>query len=114
MITREEDVDIHALRRQGWTITAIADHVGRDRKTVRNYLNGTREPGVRKRAADSFAPFVDYVTARLVEDPHLWGITLFDELEALGFTASYQTLTARSGPGSSARSVPSAGARRSG
>ena len=41
MITREEDVDIHALRRQGWTITAIANHVGRDRKTVRDYLNGT-------------------------------------------------------------------------
>jgi hypothetical protein len=93
MITREEDVDIHALHRQGWTITAIANHVGRDRKTVRNYLNGTREPGVRKRATDPFAPFVEYVTARLVEDPHLWGITLFDELEALGFEASYQTLT---------------------
>jgi len=93
MITREDDVDIHALRRQGWTITAIANHVGRDRKTVRNYLNGKREPGVRKRTTDPFGPFVEYVTARLVEDPHLWGITLFDELQALGFTASYQTLT---------------------
>ena len=93
MITREDDVDIHALRRQGWTITAIANHVGRDRKTVRDYLNGKREPGVRKRATDPFAPFLDYVTARLVEDPHLWGITLFDELQALGFDASYQTLT---------------------
>ena len=93
MITREEDVDIHALRRQGWTITAIANHVGRDRKTVRDYLNGKREPGVRKRTTEPFAPFQDYVTARLVEDPHLWAITLFDELEALGFTASYQTLT---------------------
>ena len=52
MITREDDVDIHALRRQGWTITAIAHHVGRDRKTVRDYLNGKREPGVRRRATD--------------------------------------------------------------
>jgi transposase len=93
MITREEDVDIHALRRQGWSITTIANHVGRDRKTVRDYLNGKRQPGVRKRAADPFTPFVEYVTARLAEDPHLWGITLFDELEALGFTASYPTLT---------------------
>ena len=82
MITREDDVDIHALRRQGWTITAIARHVGRDRKTVRDYLNGKREPGVRQRAVDPSAPFLDYVTARLVEDPHLWGITLFDELQA--------------------------------
>ncbi|HEY5785682.1 MAG TPA: hypothetical protein VIT65_12975 [Microlunatus sp.] len=93
MITREDDVDIHALRRQGWTITAIANHVGRDRKTVRNYLNGNREPGVRRRAEDPFGPFVEYVTARLVEDPHLWAVTLCDELEPLGFTASYQTLT---------------------
>ena len=93
MITREDDVDIHALRRQGWTITAIANHVGRDRKTVRDYLNGKREPGVRKRALDPFAPFVEYVTARLTEDPHLWGITLFDELQPLGFDASYPTLT---------------------
>jgi len=93
MITREDDVDIHALRRQGWTITAIANHVGRDRKTVRDYLSGKREPGVRRRATDPFGPFVEYVTARLVEDPHLWAVTLFDELEALGFTASYQSLT---------------------
>jgi transposase len=93
MITREDDVDIHALRRQGWTITAIANHVGRDRKTVRDYLNGKREPGVRRRATDPFARFVEYVTARLVEDPHLWAVTLFDELTELGFTASYQSLT---------------------
>jgi transposase len=42
---------------------------------------------------DPFAPFLAYVTARLIEDPHLWAITLFDELLALGFTASYPTLT---------------------
>ena len=68
MITREDDVDIHALARQCCTITAMARHVGTDRKTVRNYLNGKREPGVRKRAEDPFGPFVEYVTARLVED----------------------------------------------
>ena len=39
MITREDDVEAHALRKQGWTISAIARHLGRDRKTVRAYLN---------------------------------------------------------------------------
>ena len=34
---------------------------------------------------DPFDPFVDYVTARLTEDPHLWVRTLYDELEELGF-----------------------------
>lgn len=93
MLTWENDVEVHALHARGWTISAIARHVGRDRKTVRAYLNGERAPGVRARPVDPFTPFLDYVTARLVEDPHLWAITLFDELLALGFAASYQTLT---------------------
>jgi predicted transcriptional regulator len=40
MLTREDDVDAHALHRQGWTISAIARHLGRDRKTIRAYLRG--------------------------------------------------------------------------
>jgi transposase len=93
MLTWENDVEVHALRNRGWSIAAIARHTGRDRKTVRAYLNGERTPGVRARAVDPFAPFVDYVRARLVEDPHLWAVTLFDELLALGFLLSYQSLT---------------------
>lgn len=94
MLTREEDVDAHALSRQGWTISAIARHLGRDRKTIRNYLSGERTAGQRTPAEpDPFAPFVDYVQARLFEDRHLWAITLFDELQTLGFDRSYPTLT---------------------
>lgn len=94
MLSEEDDVDIHALRRQGMTITEIARRTGHDRKTIRAYLSGRRSPGVRRRAApDVFDVFVGYVTARLVEDPHLWVITLLDELVPLGFTGSYQTLT---------------------
>ena len=82
MLTWEDDVEVHALRKRGWTISAIARHTGRDRKTVRDYLSGKRTPGVRARPGpDPFDPFVDYVTARLTEDPHLWARTLFDELE---------------------------------
>ena len=94
MLTWEDDVEVHALRKRGWTISAIARHTGRDRKTVRDYLSGKRPPGVRARPGpDPFDPFVDYVTARLTEDPHLWARTLFDELEELGFGLSYQSLT---------------------
>ena len=72
----------------------IARHTGHDRKTIRAYLNGERSPGERKKsAADPFEPFLAYVTARLVEDPHLWSRTLCDELEDLGYTQSYPTLT---------------------
>ena len=34
MLTQEEDVDAHALRRRGWSISAIARHLGKDRKTI--------------------------------------------------------------------------------
>nr|WP_255579943.1 hypothetical protein [Cryobacterium sp. PAMC25264] len=67
------------------TISEIARRTDHDRKTIRAYLAGDRSPGVRRRAEpDPFDQFVDYVTARLTEDPHLWGITLHDELIPLG------------------------------
>ncbi len=28
MLTRNDDIDVHALRRQGWTVSAIARHLG--------------------------------------------------------------------------------------
>ena len=86
-------MEVHALRKRGWSISAIARHTGHDRKTVAKYLAGDQSPGVRARPSpDPFEPFVDYVSARLVEDPHLWARTLFDELEGLGFALSYQEL----------------------
>ena len=69
MLTREDDVEIHALHQRGWSISAIARHTGRNRRTIRNYINGVTAPGVREPAgAVPFAPFVDYVSARLRED----------------------------------------------
>ena len=94
MLTREDDIDAHALHRRGWTITAIANHLGRDRKTIRAHLSGQRTAGQRARAGpDPFEPFLVYVTARLAEDPHLWASALLDKLTDLGFTGSYPTLT---------------------
>ena len=52
MLSREEDVEAGALRAQGWSISAIARHLGRDRGTVRSYLNGERTPGVRRRTGE--------------------------------------------------------------
>lgn len=94
MLTREDDIEVHALAKRGWSISAIARHLGRDRKTIRAYLDG-REPGVRKQPAgpDPFGRFEAYCAQRLKDDPHLWAMTLFDELLDLGYDRSYPTLT---------------------
>ena len=87
MLTREDDVEVHALHKQGWTISAIARHLGKDRKTVRAYLNGERVAGrARTREPDPFDRFVEYCAERF-EDPHLWASALFDEVVELGLRA---------------------------
>ena len=94
MLTQEEDVEASALRKRGWSISAIARHLGRDRKTIRGYLSGVRRPGERRPGVpDSFAPFEPYIRERLAEDPHLWATALYDEVCALGYERSYQVLT---------------------
>ena len=98
MITQGEDVEIHALHKQGWSIAAIARHVGRDRKTVRAYLNGDRQVGVRAKRegdADPFDAVEPYVRQRLTDDPHLRATVLFREVRALppGYERAYQTFT---------------------
>jgi transposase len=94
MLTREDDIDVHALRRQGWTISAIARHLGRDRKTIRGYLAGARVAGVRVRTrTDPFEVFAPYCAQRLSDDPHVWASTLYDELTDRGYVGSYPTMT---------------------
>src|SRR5450432_2016622 len=90
MFSVGEDVEASALSGRGWSVSAIARHLGRDRKTVRSYLAGERVPGVRRPAApDPLVPFAAYVAARFADDPHLWASALFDEVVPLGYGRSY-------------------------
>jgi transposase len=95
MLAWEECVEAQALRARGWSISAIAAHLGHDRKTIRAYLNGQRAPGARVRSTiDPFDEFVEYCRLRLADDPHLWLTTLFDEVTGLGYGGSYPAFTA--------------------
>jgi transposase len=90
MLTEEDDVEIHALARRGWSVSAIARHTGRDRKTVRKYL---AEPkAVREPAPSCLEPYRAYLEARFVDDAHVFASVLYDELRGLGFDRSYPTL----------------------
>jgi transposase len=73
MLSVGEDVEADALFKRGWTISAIARHLDRDRKTVRSYLSGERTPSVRRVACpDALADYRDYIAARFADDAHLW------------------------------------------
>ncbi|HZT66313.1 MAG TPA: hypothetical protein VFA11_11045 [Acidimicrobiales bacterium] len=90
MLTQGEDVEVQALRKRGWSYVAIGRHIGRDWRTVKAYLEGGRQPGVRRRAGpDPLERFVPYLKARFVDDPHVWASALFDEVVELGYDRSY-------------------------
>ena len=87
MLTEEDDVEINALARRGWSVSAIARHTGRDRKTVRKYLAAgkpSREP-----KPSCLEPFRDYLTARLADDAHVDATVLYREVAGLGLERSY-------------------------
>ena len=90
MLTHGEDVEIHALRKRGWSYEAIGRHIGRDWRTVKAYLEGNRQPGMRQRAEPSaLERFVPYLQARFADDPHVWASALYDEVVELGYGCSY-------------------------
>jgi len=94
MLTREDDMEAAALRKRGWTVSAIARHLGHDRKTIRAYLTGGRVAGERASSVlDPLGPWVGYLRQRLADDPHVWATALFDEAVGLGFDRSYPTFT---------------------
>ena len=91
MFSVGEDVEADALFKRGWTVSAIARHLGRDRKTVRSYLSGrtgTRRPPVGGARPARRVPGL-CTSARFADDPHLWASALFDEVVALGYPSSY-------------------------
>jgi transposase len=90
MLSEEDDVEIHALARRGWSVSAIARHTGRDRKTVRRYLAGERPS--REPAPSCVERFRSYLVARFEDDAHVLASTLYGELVELGFERSYPTL----------------------
>jgi len=88
MLCWEEFVELRNLHERGWSVSAIARHLGKDRKTVRRYLaDPDARPGVRKPAGRLLDPYATYVEARLEDNPHLAGTVLDRELGELGLPA---------------------------
>src|SRR5258708_15369277 len=95
MMTQEEYMDVLALARQGWTLTQIAEALGRHPVTVGNWLRNGGPPS--KRQTDpSLLTVDDHWRLRVGEilqtNPNLLGTSVERLLRAEGFTGSYPTL----------------------
>ncbi len=78
---------IRELHAQGYSITAISDKTGFDRKTVKKYLNITTlpEPKQRAKRESKLDKYKDYIIQRVKEAP-LTASRLFREIKEIGFT----------------------------
>lgn len=100
MLPRDRAEKILTLGAAGWSVPAIAAHLGHSGQTIRDYLAGRRTPGVRAPRPSLLTDlFAGYCRQRFAEDPHLRPSTLFNEVTKLGFKASrstfYRELTQR-------------------
>lgn len=84
------------LARQGLTVSAIARRTGRDRKTIRSYIERGLEPPAykpREPAPSPLAPFQAFLRERVARFPELTGRRLWREVRDLGFNGGYATVT---------------------
>jgi len=103
MLTQEQAVEIRVLKRQGWSIRAIARETGLSRVTVRRHLDdpeaaaryGPREPRPTK-----LAPYAEYLQARIEAARPAWipAVVLLREIRERGYSGGISQLRAYLAP----------------
>lgn len=102
MLSMSQINSIRDMSKMGYSISKISDATGRDRKTVRKYLEQddfSPEPPVKKTRTSIVAPYVDIITGWLEEDLKHWSKQhhtarrIHERLqEEYGFTGSYDSV----------------------
>ena len=85
---------VHDLHQQGWTMKAIATHVGRNRRTVKKYLQAStfseRQPR-RRRHPTLLGPYKAYLLERWNAGCHS-ALELCREIQSQGFRGQYSVV----------------------
>jgi transposase len=87
--------EVCRLRQQGWSLSAIADHIGLDRNTVRKYVTAPAFPERQPRAAQPslLDPFKPAILERWNGGCHT-GTVILREMQARGYRGGQTTLLA--------------------
>jgi transposase len=94
VLSEEEFMDAHALRRQGYSYAQIARALGRDWRTVKRYLEEGAQPVYRRRRAPSkLDPHKHRIDQWLAREPGLLATRIHQDLvRDYGFAGDYQTV----------------------
>ncbi len=97
MFDEETWMELRALHRQGWSISALAREFNLNRRTVRRYVDAAARPSYPQRAcpADLTGEQTAYVLRRLATCNKLRATTLYREIKELGYEASYVSFARR-------------------
>ena len=92
MLNLEDFMNIRDLKQQGWSVSAIADELHLDRKTVRKHLLDAPQPYKRENPApckiDPYRPFLRERWEKGVHNAR----KLLDEIRLRGYDGGYSQL----------------------
>ncbi len=93
MIKNGEFYMIHEMRKRGMSITQIAEELGRDRKTIRKWLQKSEPVPYQRQVTrpGKLDPFKDYILQRMQEGC-LNATVIYDEIRAKGYTGGMTIL----------------------
>lgn len=94
----EDVVDIHSLKRKGFSQRGIARKLGIHRQTVKKYLlhpDIMQQGNMRHLRGSKLDPYQDQIKAWIEEDPDYTAVWIYDHLVPLGFTGSYEIVKRR-------------------
>ncbi|AEI14518.1 Integrase catalytic region [Flexistipes sinusarabici DSM 4947] len=94
MVKNGEYFMIKEMKEKGMTITAISEHLNRDRKTVRKWLREGVPEGYSRQVikAGKLDPFKDYIIHRMEEEGCFNSVVLYDEIRDMGYTGKMTIL----------------------
>ena len=96
MLTQEEYMDVVALKRQGWTISQIAEAVGHHPATVSSWLKRGGPPVQRGAPAGQMAVvgqrWAQRISELLEANPELLATSVERVVRAEGYEGSYESL----------------------